>query len=163
MKQKIENFVNRTFNNFNIEYSVYAGELKNYKKTKLPAIAGIYVLYCDVLGVSYIGMTGSNVAKRFDKHIGRADRGSNYDKNNPHKVWDYFHSWCKESSYSLEKNSKYVFISINDDITKKQLELLENGVIFELKPLLNSECFEWFGYTRLEELRGNVPKTCEDY
>ena len=155
MQEKITEFVNDTFKNiFNIPFSIINGNLNEYKKNKLPNTGGIYFIYCDKLGLSYIGMTESNVTNRFKAHIGRADEGKDYDKRNPHKVWDYFHNWCKTENYSLQENSKYIFVSFENNITKKQLEFFESGVIFKFKPLLNSNCFEWFGYSKLQQMRG---------
>lgn len=156
MKKDIETFVNSDeFNKFNIPFGIKFGDLKNYRDDKLPNTSGIYFLYCKTLGVSYLGMTETNVNKRFYSHIGRADAGKDFDKNNPHRVWDYFHAWCNTEKYSLEKNSKYAFIYFLNPITKFQLKTLESRLIYKFDPLLNNECFDWFGFNKLEKLRGS--------
>lgn len=155
MKQKIIDFINSNeFNGkFEIPFKIHEGELKRYKADKLPNNGGIYITLNDRLGIIYIGMTEKSVNNRFDRHIGRADYGKDYDKNNTHTVWNYFHKWCKDEEYSLEQDSSYIFISFQNIITKKQLEFLEGGLIYKFQPLLNSSCFEWFGYNKLENLR----------
>ena len=155
MKQKVIDFINsnKFKNKFGISFIIFDGELKKYKNDSLPSTSGLYIIYSNKLGVIYIGMTQSSFDSRASKHIGRADKGKNYDKDNPHKVWDYFHNWCKTEKYSLEQDSEYIFISFPNDITKKQLQFLESGLIFEFQPLLNDDCFEWFGYNELQKMR----------
>lgn len=158
MHQKINDFINseKFKNKFDIPFTIIGGELKKYKTDTLPNTAGIYIIYSEILGITYIGMTESNVNSRFEKHIGRADKGKDYDKDKPHKVWDYFYDWCNTEQYSLKKDSNYIFVSFQNKITKKQLEFLEGGLIYEFQPLLNNNCFEWFGYNKLEDLRGTI-------
>lgn len=161
IKQKVIDFINsnKFKDKFGIPLTIVDGKLKKYKTDRLPNTAGIYITYSDKLGIIYIGMTESSVNKRFDKHIGRADKGKDYDKNNPHKVWDYFHNWCKTQRYSLEQDSDYIFVSFQNSITKKQLEFLESGLIFEFQPLLNNDCFEWFGFHQLEKIKETLLPT----
>jgi len=158
MKQKVIDFINsnKFKNKFGIPFVIFDGELKKYKTDKLPNTCGIYITHSDKLGIIYIGMTESSANSRFERHMGRADKGKDYDKNKPHKVWDYFHSWCKTERYSLEQDSDYIFVSFQNKITKKQLEFLESGLIFEFQTLLNDDCFEWFGFQQLENLKGTL-------
>lgn len=154
MKQTITDFVTgeEFKDRFNIPFIVLDGSLRNYKKDYLPDSSGIYFIYSDDLGLSYIGMTERSVRNRFDKHVGRA-KGKDYDKKNPHKVWNYFHQWCKESGHDYESQSKYLFVSFQDNIESHQLEWLENSAIYKFSPLLNDVSFECFGFNKLENMK----------
>lgn len=145
---KITNLINNTnfalnyyFVRDKIEYKIHNLSINQFCGTPgLHSKQGLYIIYDNRHDeIWYVGYTQrEGFWKRIKKHIDSA----NGNKQESTGIWACCSRWIETNNYDFINNCS-VFLVETTFCNQSLLKHIETGLIYELQPLANKECFSW--------------------